>query len=640
MTVIRKTLLLAAVVGAVLPACQGAVRREVSMTLDGRAVSLDDLPEHLNLDIPVKFYRSQQAKTAKGHDRLKIEETFGGLQVVGASADVEVTEDGSVTGSLSGTLAFHLEKDIPDPNACRRDVKDIKDRVKQYLKDEKNILIGPKTPMENFKHVYKVDFEGDNAPAKLICEVDCFLNLQTTVSRPFFQLDACDPDLAIVRFFDKIGNMTLAHGERRVKRQNRIPRSTGPCPSTARTPGVGGNAKIGKITYGNAQPACLPVHSSNGKCSLKSKHGAVYDAFGSSNYNGYNIISFDCAKGYNRIVNKGYGAANDAFYYAHTAGLMYEQWYGLYALGKVPQLIVHYRTCYDNAFYAGNAMIYLGDGCTYFYPMVSQDLVAHELAHALVDRFSKLYFQGQPGAIHEAFADMSGETAEFYERGANDWKMIAELTQKANMEALRYLDKPSRDGHSIDSAKDYVSSKDVHYTSGVFNRAFYQLVTVQRLPIMRAYEVFFQANRVIWKPTTNFQEGACGAMKAAYDLGYDINKIKNAFSVVDIDLSDCDYKAFKQTLNVGETRSGVLVSDLRNPIFAFNATDGINLSIEVSGTSSQVIVSLSSDAAGSNVIGSSPAPYTFQKTPQIEYFKLSTHLWDDIGVQVTMKTTS
>ena len=44
--------------------------------------------------------------------------------------------------------------------------------------------------------------------------------------------------------------------------------------------------------------------------------------------------------------------------------------------------------------------------------------------------------------------------------------------------ALRYFETPSDDGRSIDSANDYTSGMDVHYSSGVFNRAYWQLVNV------------------------------------------------------------------------------------------------------------------------------------------------------------------
>ena len=62
-----------------------------------------------------------------------------------------------------------------------------------------------------------------------------------------------------------------------------------------------------------------------------------------------------------------------------------------------------------------------GDGCNYLYPLVSQDVIAHELGHGITDRYSDLYYSGQSGGINEAFSDMSGEVAELFSTDTNDW---------------------------------------------------------------------------------------------------------------------------------------------------------------------------------------------------------------------------
>ena len=52
---------------------------------------------------------------------------FSGMEVVGATADVEVTREGVMTGSVSGSLAFSLENDIPDTEACQRSRDELMD---------------------------------------------------------------------------------------------------------------------------------------------------------------------------------------------------------------------------------------------------------------------------------------------------------------------------------------------------------------------------------------------------------------------------------------------------------------------------------------------------------------------------------
>ena len=78
-------------------------------------------------------------------------------------------------------------------------------------------------------------------------------------------------------------------------------------------------------------------------------------------------------------------------------------------------------------------------------------------------------------------------------------------------------------------------------------------VQVQNIGLRQAYEIFLQANRVVWGRSTNFQDGACGAMKSAYDLGYSVTAVQNAFAVVDIDLSSCQYDSFAQSIAEGQS---------------------------------------------------------------------------------------
>ena len=66
------------------------------------------------------IYLDVSCRTAKGNRRQRLRQMFAGMEVVGATADVEVTREGVMTGSVSGSLAFSLENDIPDSDACPR----------------------------------------------------------------------------------------------------------------------------------------------------------------------------------------------------------------------------------------------------------------------------------------------------------------------------------------------------------------------------------------------------------------------------------------------------------------------------------------------------------------------------------------
>ncbi len=64
---------------------------------------------------------------------------------------------------------------------------------------------------------------------------------------------------------------------------------------------------------------------------------------------------------------------------------------------------------------------------------------------------------------------------------------------------FRYLIDPTMDGKSIGHADDFCPGMNVHYSSGVFNRAFYLLATTENWDVMKAFEVFVTANRYVEK---------------------------------------------------------------------------------------------------------------------------------------------
>jgi len=99
---------------------------------------------------------------------------------------------------------------------------------------------------------------------------------------------------------------------------------------------------------------------------------------------------------------------------------------------------------------------------------------------------------------------------------------------------LRYMNDPTRDGRSIDNAADYTSGLDVHYSSGVYNKAFYNLATKAQWNTRKAFEVFYQANKMYWSATSTFNQGACGVQQAAADYGYSVADVTAAFSAVGV----------------------------------------------------------------------------------------------------------
>ncbi|NIM11613.1 MAG: hemagglutinin [Candidatus Aminicenantes bacterium] len=296
--------------------------------------------------------------------------------------------------------------------------------------------------------------------------------------------------------------------------------------------GPGGNLKVGYYYYGtDYAPFCVAVNGST--CTMNCTDVKTVDL--NHGTSGTTPFSYTCYENTHKEINGAYCPLNDAQYFGQVVFDMYMDWYGVPVLPFQLTLRCHYWVNYENAFWDGSTMTF-GDGYTTFYPLVGLDVVAHEVSHGFTDYNSDLIYSGQSGGINESFSDQAGEAAKYYMRGTNDF-MCGYDIYKAPNKALRYLYDPPLDGKSIDHVDDYYEGMDVHYSSGIFNKAFYLMATTSGWTTRMAFDVFVKANQVYWTPSTNFQQGAEGAQDAAADLGYPCQDVADAFAVVGIPLS-------------------------------------------------------------------------------------------------------
>jgi len=171
---------------------------------------------------------------------------------------------------------------------------------------------------------------------------------------------------------------------------------------------------------------------------------------------------------------------------------------------------VHYGYGMDNAFYE-QGQLYYGDGDYLFYPMVALDVVAHEIAHGFTAEYGagteKLMIDNHARAINESFSDMSGEAAEFFLTGSNDWKSNEESYKFG---ALRYLVDPTADGVSVAHMDNYYSQLEAHYGAGIFNKAFHRLATLTGTPwnTKYAFIAFAKGNQICWTANATFIQAA------------------------------------------------------------------------------------------------------------------------------------
>ena len=299
--------------------------------------------------------------------------------------------------------------------------------------------------------------------------------------------------------------------------------------------GPGGNEKTGKYYYGTE---FSELHVSR-SCAMKNKYVETYDM--NHKLSGGKIHEFNCPENNEREVNGAYAPLNDAHYFGGIVFDMYQSWYDTKPLNFKLKMRVHYGKRFENAFWDGRQMTF-GDGYKLFYPLVSLDVVAHEVSHGFTEQNSNLVYRNQSGGINEAFSDMAGEAAKYFmnyakpESERNDWLVGSSIFKKEN-EALRYFADPTQDGRSIAHADDYYDGLDVHYSSGVFNKAFYLLATTPDWNTKSAFDVFYLANKVYWREDSDFDDAACGVHLASKDYGYEDYDVLRAFEAVGVNAS-------------------------------------------------------------------------------------------------------
>ncbi|MEQ1564501.1 MAG: M4 family metallopeptidase [Myxococcota bacterium] len=242
----------------------------------------------------------------------------------------------------------------------------------------------------------------------------------------------------------------------------------------------------------------------------------------------------------------------------------------------------HYSVAYDNAFWNGSQMVY-GDGGTYFRPLsLALDVVGHEFSHAVTERTAGLIYSGESGGLNEATSDIMGATIESYSRGwtedADTWMIGEDIAKPAIGDALRFMDNPPADGASIDDYADYYSGLDVHYSSGIANKAFYLMVQDPSLTIRDAADIWYRALTFYMTPSTTFAEARDASVQAATDLfgaGSDqVGAVSSAWNAVGLR----SFEVFDTETNVSGTTGQDLLFQFDTPAgataLAFATTGG------------------------------------------------------------------
>ncbi|HYI23664.1 MAG TPA: M4 family metallopeptidase, partial [Candidatus Limnocylindrales bacterium] len=197
------------------------------------------------------------------------------------------------------------------------------------------------------------------------------------------------------------------------------------------------------------------------------------------------------------------GAAVDAQYYAALSDSILRDTFGFDLLdpscgyGTI-RSVVHFDPFgfgYDNAFWDGQFLVY-GDGdrfTTWSYT-AGQDVVTHELTHAVTECATGLVYEDEPGALNEAISDIVGTVAEWQideplttncrratgQAECPDWWIAEDVVFDS---ALGYAFRNMADPESLNQPSHYsdryTGGEDnggVHINSGIANHAFYLMV--------------------------------------------------------------------------------------------------------------------------------------------------------------------
>jgi Zn-dependent metalloprotease/PKD repeat protein len=476
--------------------------------------------EMLGLDVDSRLTVLTHNKDADGTNHYRYQQTFRGIPVFGEQVIVSEDKAGNVK-NLFGRSVSGLGAELPVRAT--------------YIGSAKATAIGKSAGLGNRAATLQVQREStkqmiyidDNGRAHMAYLVELFADSTSgPATRPFVIIDANNGK--VLKQWDGLTHTLVG---------------TGP----------GGNGKTGQYEWGSGgKYGYMDVTQSGTTCTMNNANVKAVNLNGGTT--GTTAFSYTCPRNTVKTINGGYSPLNDALQFGGVITNMYPAYTGYNALSFQLVMRVHYKTSYENAFWDGSTMSF-GDGASTFYPLVNADVSGHEVSHGFTEQHSNLTYSGQSGGMNEAFSDMGGEATEYYWQGSNDFLVGKEIFKASG--ALRYMNNPPQDGGSIDNAANYTSSMDVHYSSGVYNKAFYLLATKPGWTVPQAFKVFARANALYWTASSTFNSGACGVETAATDLGLAKADVTAAFTSVGVSCSGGGGGGTVTTLSNGVAQTGV-----------------------------------------------------------------------------------
>ena len=244
-------------------------------------------------------------------------------------------------------------------------------------------------------------------------------------------------------------------------------------------------------------------------------------------------------------VHFGATATYDYFYNIHKRNSIDDNGYKLTNL-------VHYGQNFVNAYWDGSKMIF-GDGNEDIGPLVSLDIIGHEISHGLTSNTAKLILENESGALNESFSDIFGVLIDFYTRPDKaNWTVAEEVSP-----LIRSLENPAiNNDPSTYFGKNWkpLGGADfggIHSNNGVQNHWFYLLANggkgindnndtfdLQGIGIEKAGQIVYRNLVYYLTPQSTFNDARLGSIKASEDLfgncSKEVESVTNAWYAVGI----------------------------------------------------------------------------------------------------------
>ena len=205
--------------------------------------------------------------------------------------------------------------------------------------------------------------------------------------------------------------------------------------------------------------------------------------------------------------------------------------------------VVRYAQNYQNALWnPGVQLMLFGDGLPFARAL---DVVGHELTHGVTTNSADLVYQGQSGALNEAFSDIFGEMVEARTKGTPDWLKggpdlgltIQNYANPTSINCLSGIACPANMSDFINTTQD---NGGVHLNSSIINHAFYVLAEglTGAIGLSDAERIFYRTLTTKLVRSSQFIDARLGAIASAEELfGPDstqVQKTAEAFDTVKI----------------------------------------------------------------------------------------------------------